>query len=88
MIKNMGFGEVWLRWMNALILSCHMSVMVNGSPAKDFKVERGLRQGDPISPFIFVIVTEGLKSLINKAVENEEYVGYMFNGQCVIDVLL
>ncbi|XP_058746332.1 uncharacterized protein LOC131619227 [Vicia villosa] len=64
-----------------------MSVMVNGSPTKEFKVERGLRQGDPISSFLFVIVAEGLKGLVNKAVENGDFAGFAFNGRCFIDVL-
>ncbi|XP_058726223.1 uncharacterized protein LOC131597549 [Vicia villosa] len=73
MMIRMGFGEVWISWMQALVFTSHMSVMVNGSPTKEFKVERGLRQGDPISPFLFVIVAEGLKGLVNKAVENGDF---------------
>lgn len=51
-----------------LIFSRKMSVLVNSSLTKEFIVKRGLRQEDPISPFLFVIVVEGLKFLVNKAV--------------------
>ncbi|XP_058757341.1 uncharacterized protein LOC131630579 [Vicia villosa] len=64
-----------------------MSVLVNGSPTKEFLVERGLRQGDPLSPFLFVIVAEGLKAMVNKAVENGDFVGFSVKGKCFIDVL-
>ncbi|XP_058726723.1 uncharacterized protein LOC131598107 [Vicia villosa] len=64
-----------------------MSVIVNGSPTKEFLVERGLRQGDPISPFLFVIVAEGLKALVGRAVANGDFVGFNVNGKCFIDIL-
>ncbi|XP_058751462.1 uncharacterized mitochondrial protein AtMg01250-like [Vicia villosa] len=64
-----------------------MSVLVNGSPMKEFMVEKGLRQGDPISPFLFVIVAEGLKALVGRAVVNGDFVGFNVNGKCFIDIL-
>lgn len=64
-----------------------MSVMVNGSPTKEFSMGKGLRQGDLLSPFLFLVVAEGLKGLINKAVENGSYAGFSINRRCFIDVL-
>lgn len=44
------------------------SVLVNGSPSGIFNLERGLRQGDPLSPFLFLVAAEGLNLLIHKAI--------------------
>ncbi|XP_058733926.1 uncharacterized protein LOC131605606 [Vicia villosa] len=87
MMRRMGFGARWIKWMEALVFSSKMSVLVNGSRTREFGVEGGLRQGDPISPFLFVIAAEGLKCLINKAVENGDYAGCNVNGKCFIDIL-
>ncbi|XP_058783505.1 uncharacterized protein LOC131658199 [Vicia villosa] len=64
-----------------------MSVLVNGSPTKEFVVERGPCQGDPLSPFLFVIVAEGLKIMVNKAVVNGGFVGCYVNNKYFVDVL-
>ncbi|XP_058746294.1 uncharacterized protein LOC131619187 [Vicia villosa] len=64
-----------------------MSVLVNGSPTKEFVVERGLRKGDPLSPFLFVIVAEALKGMVSKVVEIGEYVGFNIRRKCSVDIL-
>ncbi|MCH93700.1 LINE-1 reverse transcriptase like [Trifolium medium] len=64
-----------------------MSVLVNGSPTADFKVERGLRQGDPLSPFLFLIVAEGLAGMMRKAVEIGKFKGYRINNSIQFQIL-
>ncbi|XP_071699047.1 uncharacterized protein [Rutidosis leptorrhynchoides] len=49
--------------------SSRSSVLVNGSPSYEFPIKRGLRQGDPLSPFLFIIVMEGLNILLKNAIE-------------------
>jgi hypothetical protein len=76
MMRRMGFAEGWRRWIRACVFHSSMSVLVNGSPTNEFHVGKGLRQGDPLSPFLFLIVTEGLSGLMHKAVENNLFHGY------------
>ncbi|XP_058775034.1 uncharacterized protein LOC131649281 [Vicia villosa] len=87
LLKEMGFGTIWMRWMELLIFQSKMSVLVNGSPTKEFVVEKGLRQGDPLSPFLFVLVAEGLTALVKKATSLGNYEGFLINGKCWVDIL-
>ncbi|XP_058741775.1 uncharacterized protein LOC131614168 [Vicia villosa] len=64
-----------------------MSVLANGSPTKEFGVEKGLRQGDPLSPFLFVIASVGLAGLVRKYKENGEFRGVGINGSNTVDIL-
>ncbi|XP_025656413.1 uncharacterized mitochondrial protein AtMg01250-like [Arachis hypogaea] len=66
----MGFGRTWRAWIRECVTPASISIMVNGSPSKPFKMERGLRQGDPLSPFLFVLVMDVLNRMIGEAVRN------------------
>ena len=63
MLFKFGFGGIWRGWIHDCI-STTFSVLVNGSPSKFFKASRGIRQGDPLSLFLFTIVEEALISLL------------------------
>ncbi|XP_016195526.1 uncharacterized protein LOC107636539 [Arachis ipaensis] len=53
------------------VSTASMSVLINGSPTKPFKMERGLRQGDPLSPFLFVLVVDVLHRMVGEAIRND-----------------
>lgn len=67
MMKWMGFGEKWCWWIFNCVSSTRFPVLVNGSPKGFFRSSRGLRQGDPLSPMLFVLVVEALHVLLYKA---------------------
>ncbi|XP_058751960.1 uncharacterized protein LOC131625078 [Vicia villosa] len=87
MLRRMGFGELWVKWMYALICNSWMSVLVNGYPMKDFEVSRDLRQRDPLLLFLFVIIGEGLSTLVKKAVEVDVFSAFNFAGNYDINIL-
>ena len=67
-MQKMGFGGKWAGWIKWCISTASFSVLINGSPAGFFQSTQGLRQGDPISPYLFVLGMEALSYLINRAV--------------------
>ncbi|KAM0919937.1 hypothetical protein ACQ4PT_007825 [Festuca glaucescens] len=65
----MGFGERFLKWIALLLYTANTRVMVNGVPGDRVYHGRGLRQGDPTSPILFVAAMESLSAMITKAAE-------------------
>ncbi|KAF3635679.1 putative protein SMG7L-like [Capsicum annuum] len=76
MLKQMGFGEKWLKWIEFCIKTVRFSILVNGEPASFFPSERGLRQGDPLSPFLFILAMEGYNSIMRVAIRNQWIRGF------------
>ncbi|KAJ9686325.1 hypothetical protein PVL29_015292 [Vitis rotundifolia] len=68
-LQKMGFGPKWMSWMWSCISTAKFSILVNGVPVGFFSSSKGLRQGDPLSPYLFVMGMEVLSVLIRRAVE-------------------
>ncbi|KAL4388335.1 hypothetical protein GQ457_09G021820 [Hibiscus cannabinus] len=66
-LEKMGFRCKWRSWISYCISSATISVLVNGSPTNRFSIKRGLRQGCPLSPFLFNCMGEALSLLLEKA---------------------
>ena len=56
--------------------SATISILINGSPTREFVPKRGLRQGDPLAPFLFDIIAEGLTGLMRTAVSKNIFSSY------------
>lgn len=73
---NFGFHLVMIQWIMVCLTSAHFFVCINGETHGFFKAGRGLRQGDPISPYLFTLVMEVLNLMIRKQVRSERKFQY------------
>jgi len=76
MLKRCGFSEKWRVWMKACVFGGSMSILVNGSPTEEINIQRGLKQGDPLAPFLFLLVAEGFSGLMRNAVNRNMFKGF------------
>ena len=68
---HLGFGPIWCNLVTNLLKTSSTRVLVNGEPGREIRHQRGLRQGDPLSPMLFILVMDVLNSLFAKAGELE-----------------
>jgi len=68
MLERLGFCEQWIVWIKSCLESATVSVLVNDSLTKEFVPSKGLRQGDLLASFLFLIVAEGLAGVVRNAV--------------------
>ncbi|RVW41216.1 Retrovirus-related Pol polyprotein from type-1 retrotransposable element R2 [Vitis vinifera] len=76
-LQKMGFGPKWMGWMWSCVSSAKFSILVNGVPAGFFPSTRGLRQGDPLSPYLFVMGMEVLDVLIRRCKEQVSHLSWI-----------
>ena len=76
LMGKMGFHRRWIGLISTCISSIMYSVLVNGEPRGNIIPTRGIRQGDPLSPYLFLLCSEGLTGLIKKAVSKNKIRGF------------
>ncbi|KAK6123535.1 hypothetical protein DH2020_042722 [Rehmannia glutinosa] len=72
-LMGLGFPHLFVSWIMECVSTTSYSLSINGGTYGLFKGQRGLRQGDPLSPYLFVICLEYLSRLINKKTTNTHF---------------
>jgi len=75
LLDQIGLDNLNKSWIMGYLTSVNTTVLVNGTPIDYFRCHRGLRQGCPMSPMLFLLVIEALNRMINKAVETGTFKG-------------
>ena len=75
-MRKMGFDEKWIRLMITCITTVSYFILINGEPKGLITPTRGIRQGDPLSPFLFLLCIEGLNALIVQAAIRGDIKGF------------
>ena len=75
MLKSFGFGPEWVEWVMSLVMTHFFNILLNIFPTKVFQPSRGIRQGDSLSPFLFILMEKGLSCLIQTQEGNGELQG-------------
>ncbi|GJU19992.1 RNA-directed DNA polymerase, eukaryota [Tanacetum coccineum] len=86
-LKSFGFGLKWRKWISGCLYNAKGSVLVNGSPTKEFQFYKGLKQGDPLSPFLFILIMETLHLSFMRINNSGLYKGISINGSLTLSHL-
>ena len=79
-LLSFGFHPTWAQWILSLVSSSFFSILDNGSPSLTFKPSRGIRQGDPLSLYLFILMVEGLSKCISATIHNHTLKGLSLHG--------
>ena len=71
----MGFDNRWIDWIMTCVYAVRYSVLVNGTPEDYITPARGLRKGDPLAPYLFILCAEVLSHLMTQVMTNRSLTG-------------
>lgn len=74
-MTKLGFADRWIHLIMTCVRSVSYSMLINGQPYGCIKPSRRIRQGDPLSPYLFILCAEGLSALLYKAEEEGRITG-------------
>ncbi|KAL3530645.1 hypothetical protein ACH5RR_009967 [Cinchona calisaya] len=89
-MSKMGFCGKWINWIFGCIFTVSFGFYLNGENIGFVRPTRGIRQGDPLSPYLFIIISEAFSNLINKACEDKRVSGLKIskNGPIILTFFL
>ena len=74
-LENRGFGSTWIQWINEWLISSQSCVNINGDLTDYFFCKRGVRQGDPLSPYLYILAADTLSKIFQKGRHAHSIVG-------------
>ena len=81
-MQELGFDDRWFGWVKACVTTVFYSIVVEGQPFGYFKSNRGLRQEDPLSLYLFLLCVEGLTFLLHQAELSRKIQGLKISSRC------
>ncbi|CAN0839655.1 Transposon TX1 uncharacterized 149 kDa protein [Linum grandiflorum] len=78
-MERMGFPSRWVEWVKCCVSTASFSILVNGEASGYFRSSRGLRQGDPLSPFLFIFMMEVLSGILGIVQQDHMVSGFYMN---------
>jgi len=88
LLTQLGFPYLFIKWIMSCIINIPFSILVNGSASSFFTSKRGLRQGCPLSPLLFLLFMEGLNNLIKEEHQRGRLKGIKITDGCILTHLL
>jgi hypothetical protein len=83
-LLRFGFDPGWVKLVMGCVSTVAFSIVLNGNAGDFFKPKRGLRQGDPLSPYLFLIISEVLSLRISKSINDGGLTGVKLSRSCPV----
>lgn len=86
-LEGMNFSNTWIQWIKSCIRYSSLSILINGSPIVDFQMQRGFRQGDPPSSFLFILAAKGITRLMKNVRSSNSFQYFSLSNHLHFDLL-
>jgi len=85
MLRKLGFAPRWIHFLVTCVRTVTYSTLINGQPNGRIVLSHGIRQGDPLSPYFFIICAEAISSMLQYSVRNGDITGVPISrgGTCI-----